>query len=71
MYFEFVLVEALGYRTRGELLRVMSGREFAYWQQFYRLRGDIQAMQSQHPKWSGAEILDWIAERDAIAKEVE
>jgi len=59
------LAEKLG-MTRARMLRVMPHAEYVQWQAHYALQGEMQDIASQHPKWSGAEILEWIRQREEV-----
>jgi len=63
--FEFQLAEKLG-MTRARMLRVMPHAEFVYWSEHFTLEGEAQAIASKNPKWSGAEVWEWLREQEKL-----
>jgi len=55
--------------TRARMLRVMPHAEFVYWSEVFALRGEVDEIRSQHPKWSGAEIWEWVRHREEMKEQ--
>jgi len=67
LYLQFALAEILG-MTVGELRRRMSSLEFTYWQAYLDLRQRVMEQKSRKPKWSIAQILEWLREAEKLSR---